>query len=85
MLGLRKVRSLVDSVFFTLQHIKEKREFNVETDFIFVDYIKTFDRVNRRNLWIILKERGFPFHLIEIIQSMYRDKYMYSTQERQNR
>lgn len=37
----------------------------------FIDFEKAFDRVNRCRLWDILKERGYPLHLVNVIKSLY--------------
>ena len=34
---------------------------------------KKFDRVNRNQLWQILNRRGKPYHLIEVIKSLYKN------------
>jgi len=39
----------------------------------FLDLEKAFDRVNRNQLWQILNGRGIPYHLIEVIRSLYRN------------
>jgi hypothetical protein len=38
----------------------------------FLDIEKAFDRVNRNQLWQILNRRGKPYHLIEVIKSLYK-------------
>ena len=56
--GFRKGRSCIDNVF-TLKQIMEKRkEFNLETHILFVDYKKAFDKVSRPKLWNILQKKG---------------------------
>lgn len=39
----------------------------------FIDYVKAFDNVQRNLLWDILKDKGFPLHLIRAIQSLYTE------------
>jgi hypothetical protein len=39
----------------------------------FLDLEKAFDGVNRTQLWQILNRRGIPYHLIEVIKSLYRN------------
>jgi hypothetical protein len=39
----------------------------------FLDLEKAFDRVNRNRLWQILNRRGIPYHLIEVIKSLYKN------------
>jgi len=39
----------------------------------FLDIEKAFDRVNRNQLWQIFNRRGIPYHLIEVIKSLYKN------------
>jgi hypothetical protein len=39
----------------------------------FLDLEKAFDRVNQIQLWQILNRRGIPYHLIEVIKSLYKN------------
>jgi hypothetical protein len=39
----------------------------------FLDLEKAFARVNRNQLWQILNRRGIPYHLIEVIKSLYKN------------
>ena len=39
----------------------------------FLDIEKSFDRVNRKQLWQILNRRGIPYHLIDVIKSLYKN------------
>ena len=38
---------------------------------LFIDYEKAFDKVDKRKLQNILKENEYPFHLIQVIKSLY--------------
>lgn len=38
---------------------------------LFIDYEKAFDKVSLKKLWEIMYKRGFPDHLIKVIQSLY--------------
>jgi hypothetical protein len=55
------------------QTIKKRREFNLETHMAFLDLEKAFDRVRRKQMWQILNRRGMPYHLIEVIKSLYKN------------
>jgi hypothetical protein len=46
--------------------------FDLETHMVFLDLEKAFDRVNQRHLWQILNRRGIPYHLTEVIKSLYK-------------
>lgn len=71
--GFRKGRSCSDNVFIIKRLIEKRREFNLSSYLLFVDFEKAFDRVNRTKLWAIMKERGYPHHLIKSIQSLYEE------------
>jgi len=49
------------------------REFNLETHIAFLHLEKAFDKVNQNKLWQILNKRGTPYHLIEVIKSLYKN------------
>lgn len=70
--GFRGGRSCIDDVFTLKQIIEKRREFNLETHMVFVDFEKAFDRVRREKLWSIMERRGFPRHLIQACQSLYQ-------------
>jgi hypothetical protein len=66
-------RSCIDNVFILKQTIQKRREFNVEGHMAFLDLGKAFDRVNRNQPWQILNRIGTPYHLIEVIKSLYKN------------
>jgi hypothetical protein len=68
--GSRRGRSYIDNVFIFKQTIEKIREFNLETHMKFLDQEKTFDRVNRNQVWHIRNRSGIPYHLIEVIKSL---------------
>jgi len=71
--GFRIGRSCIDNVFTIKQTIEKRREFNLETHIAFLYLEKAFDRVNQNKLWQILNKRGIPYHLIEVIKSLYKN------------
>ena len=46
------------------------REFQKNTYFCFIDYVKVFDYMDHNKLWKILKEMGVPDHLICLLRSL---------------
>ena len=54
--GFRKGRGTRDQIANTHWIIKKGREFQKNTYFCFIDYIKPFDCVDHNKLWKILKE-----------------------------
>ena len=57
--GFRKGRGTRDQI----ANIIEKREFQKNIYFCFIDSAKAFDCVDPKKLWKILKEMGIPDHL----------------------
>ena len=49
----------------------EKQEFQTFIYFCFIDYAKTFDRVDHNKLWKILQEMGIPDHLTCLPRILY--------------
>jgi hypothetical protein len=52
---------------------KKRREFNLPTYILFIDYEKTCDNVNWEKLWQILHDKNIPFQLQKAIQSLYKN------------
>jgi len=70
--GFRTGRTCTDNVLTIKQTIEKRREFNLETHIAFLDLEKAFDRVNRNQLWQIFNKRCMPYHLIDVIKSLYK-------------
>ena len=49
----------------------EKKEFQKNIYFCFIDYAKAFDCVDHNKLWKILKEMGIPDHLTCLLINQY--------------
>ena len=49
----------------------KKQDFQRNTYFCFIDYVKAFDFVDHDELWKILKEMGIQDHLICVLRSLY--------------
>ena len=71
--GFRVGRSCIDNVFIIKETVDKRRKFNLETHMAFLDLEKAFERVNQNQLWQILNRRGIPYHLIEVIKSLYKN------------
>jgi hypothetical protein len=54
-----------------LIHQEKRREFNLETHLLFIDYEKTFDNIQREVLFNILKSRHIPDTLLKAIVDIY--------------
>ena len=49
----------------------KKQEFQKNTYFCFIDYVKALDCVDHNKLWKILKEMGIPDHLTCLLRNLY--------------
>ena len=54
--------------------IEKAREFQINSYFCFIDYVKAFDCVNHNKLWKILQEMGIPDYLICLLRNLYADQ-----------
>jgi hypothetical protein len=67
--GFRKGWSCTDPTFCLKLLIEIRREFNLKTHLLFIDYEKAFD--NRKILFNILKSRHIPDTLLKAIVNIY--------------
>ena len=72
--GFRKGRGTRDQIANIRWIIKKEREFQKNIYFCFIDYAKTFDCVDHKKLWEILKEMGIPDHLTFLLRNLYAGK-----------
>ena len=61
--GFRKGRGTRDQIANIRWIMEKAREFQKNIYVCFIDYAKTFDCVDHKKLWKILKEMGIPDHL----------------------
>ena len=64
----RGTRDQIANIFLI---IGKTREFQTFIYFCFIDYAKTFDRVDHNKLWKILQEMGIPDHLTCLPRILY--------------
>jgi len=69
--GFRKERSWMGPTFYLKLLIKKRREFNLKTHLIFIDYEKAFDNIQRQILFNILKSRHIPDTLLQAVVDIY--------------
>ena len=55
----------------TFWDLGERREFQKNTYFFFIDYTKAFDCVDHSKLWKVLKEMVIPDHLTCLLRNLY--------------
>ena len=69
--GFRKGRGTRDQTAKIFWVIEKAREFQKNIYFCFIDYAKTFECVDQKKLWKILKEMGIPNHLTCLLRNLY--------------
>ena len=69
--GFRKGRGTRDQIANICWIIEKAGEFQKNTCFCFIDYVKLFDCVDHNRLWEILKEMGIPDHLTCFLRNLY--------------
>ena len=69
--GFRKGRGTRDQTVNIYWLIKKARDFQKNIYFCFIDYAKTFDCVDHKKLWKILKEIGTPDDLTCFLRNLY--------------
>src|SRR5215469_7400621 len=69
--GFRKGRSCTDPTFCLKVLIEKRREFNLETHLLFIDYEKAFDNIERQILFNILQLKRIPDALLKAIVDVY--------------
>ena len=69
--GFKKSRGTRDQIANISWIIENRREFQKNIYFCFIDYAKAFDYVDHNKLWKILKEMGIPDHLTCLLRNLY--------------
>ena len=69
--GFQKGRPCTDPTFCLQLLIEKRREFNLETHLLFIDYEKAFDNIQRQILFNILKSSHIPDTLLKAIVDIY--------------
>ena len=69
--GFRKDRGTRDQIANICWIMERAREFQKNTYFCFIDYVKAFDCVDHNKLRKILKEMGIPDHLACLLRNLY--------------
>jgi len=69
--GFPKGRSCTEPKFCLKLLIEKRREFNLETHLLFIDYEKAFENIQRQFLFNILKSRHIPDTVLKAIVDIY--------------
>ena len=70
-LVLEKAEEIRDQIANICWIMEKAREFQKNIYFYFIDYANTFDCVDHKKLWKILKETGIPDHLTHLLRNPY--------------
>ena len=70
--SFRKGRSCTDATFTVQQIIEKRKENNLQLFFLFIDYEKAYDNVNRDKLWEMMDNK-IPNYLLNTIKCIYRN------------
>jgi hypothetical protein len=69
--GFQRNRSCTDAVFSLKLLIEKRREYNLETHILFLDYEKAFGSVLRATLFDILRNKNIPNRLLKAVVDIY--------------
>ena len=69
--GFRKSRGNRDQIANVYWITEKAIEFQKNTYFYLIDYVKAFDHVDHNKLWKIHKEMGIPDYLICLLRNLY--------------
>ena len=69
--GFTKGRGIRDQIANIRWFFEKAREFQKNTCFCFMDHTKSFDCMDHKKLWKILKEMGIPDHLSCLLRNLY--------------
>ncbi|VDP37875.1 unnamed protein product [Schistosoma curassoni] len=67
--GFRKDRSCTDQITTLRIIVEQSVEWNSSLFINFIDYEKSFDSVDRRTLWELLRHYGVPMKIVNIIRN----------------
>ena len=69
--GFRSNKGTRQQIFNLKILLQKCREYNVDVHMCFVDYSKAFDCVKHKELFIMLREMGFPARIVTLLKSLY--------------
>jgi hypothetical protein len=72
--GFRKARSCESQLLRFIQELNANNNKNIQTDLIFMDFAKAFDKVSHRRLLYKLKYYGIQTHTLNWIQTFLTDR-----------
>jgi sorting nexin-29 len=67
--GFRRDRSTTDQIFNLRLILQRGSEFKVQTRHLFIDFKQAYDRTNRTELFIAMKELGFETKMIRLVKA----------------
>jgi hypothetical protein len=67
-MGFRPNRSTIDNIYVIRQNYEKCHEYNIELHKLFIDYMQSFDSVNRAMIPDCLKQFSVPNKLINLVK-----------------
>ncbi|EYC05888.1 hypothetical protein Y032_0079g1241 [Ancylostoma ceylanicum] len=64
-------RSVIDAIFIARQVMEKYREKDRSCHIAFLDLEKAYDRLPQTILWEVMRERGIPEYMVNIVQDMH--------------
>jgi hypothetical protein len=73
--GFRRNRSTTDQIFYILQILEKKWEYNGTVHQLFIDFKKAYDSVKRKVFYNIVLEFGIPKKIVRLIKMCLNGTY----------
>ena len=77
--GFRPKQVTGDAIFTLNMALKKRKENNLESWVLFIDFVKAFDRVPRETIWNCFKKFGIPPKFIRLIIALHHIIVQFST------
>lgn len=71
--GFRAGYSCIDNINTIRMIIEQSLEYNTPAQLLFIDYERAFDSVDRECIWVMLKNKGVPNKIIQLIKAEYTE------------
>ena len=69
--GFRPEKGTRDQIINLKMILEKNRERGIDVFLCFIDYSKAFDTVAHNILWCVMKNMGFPIHIIQLLKALY--------------
>ena len=69
--GFRPHRSTVDRITTLNMILRTRREYRRPSWVAYVDFRSAFDSIDRQSLWLLLRSKGIPDKILELLEDLY--------------